>query len=199
MNYKKNHYEELMKGKVKEKDMLSIVNENLELMDNLLSVRKVNVSEKAATKSEEALIAYINQSKYGRWVINNYAHLSAADRLVFIKGMNEVLPYVADREIFISHIKFSMKENLCRNLALDCWLEDLMNAERASCILTQKGFDHFKKKYAKEIEIMLNDIAKQAEEEEIETDRRIDEYLQDAKNNNLICTKLDEDENLPFS
>ena len=88
---------------------------------------------------------------------------------------------------------------VCRNLALDCWLEDLMNAERASCILTQKGFDHFKKKYAKEIEIMLNDIAKQAEEEEIETDRRIDEYLQDAKNNNLICTKLDEDENLPFS
>ena len=199
VNYKKNHYEELMKGKVKEKDMLSTVNENLELMDNLLSVRKVNVSEKAATKSEEALIAYINQSKYGRWVINNYAHLSAADRLVFIKGMNEVLPYVADREIFISHIKFSMKENLCRNLALDCWLEDLMNAERASCILTQKGFDHFKKKYKKEIEIMLNDIAKQAEEEEIETDRRIDEYLQDAKNNNLICTKLDEDENLPFS
>ena len=46
---------------------------------------------------------------------------------------------------------------------------------------------------------MLNDIAKQAEEEEIETDRRIDEYLQNAKNNNLICTKLDEDENLPFS
>ena len=199
VNYKKKHYEKLMKGKVEEKDMVSIVNENLELMDKLLSVRKVNVSEKAATKSEEALIAYINQSKYGRWVINNYAHLSAAERLVFIKGMNEVLPYVADREIFISHIKFSMKENLCRNLALDCWFEDLVNPEQESCILTQKGFEYFKNKYEKEIEVMLNSIAKQAREEAIETDRRIDEYLQNAKNTNFICTKLSEDEELPFS
>ena len=199
VNYKKKHYEKLMKGKVDEKDMVSIVNENLELMDNILSVRKVNVSEKAAIKSEEALIAYINQSKYGKWVINNYAHLSAADRLVFIKGMNEVLPYVADREIFISHIKFSMKENLFRNLALDCWLEDLMNPEQTSCILTPKGFKHFKKKYEKEIDVMLNSIAKQAKEEEIETDRRIDEHLQNAKKTNFICTKLEENEELPFS
>ncbi|MBQ2451209.1 MAG: IS21 family transposase [Lachnospiraceae bacterium] len=199
VNYKKKHYEKLMKGKVDENDMISIVNENLELMDNLLSARKVNVSEKVAVKSEEALIAYINQSKYGKWVINNYAHLSATDRLVFIKGMNEVLPYVADREIFISHIKFSMKENLCKNLALDCWIEDLMCTEQTSCILTQKGFEHFKKKYEKEIEVMLNGITKQAKEEEIETTRRIDEYLQNAKNTNIICTKLSEDEELPFS
>lgn len=199
VNYKKKHYEKLMKGKIDEKDMISIVNENLELMDNLLSARKVNVSEKVAVKSEEALIAYINQSKYGKWVINNYAHLSATDRLVFIKGMNEVLPYVADREIFISHIKFSMKENLCKNLALDCWIEDLMCMEQTSCILTQKGFEHFKKKYEKEIEVMLNGIAKQAKEEEIETTRRIDEYLQNAKNTNFICTKLSKDEELPFS
>ena len=46
---------------------------------------------------------------------------------------------------------------------------------------------------------MLNSIAKQAREEAIETDRRIDEYLQNAKNTNFICTKLSEDEELPFS
>ena len=46
---------------------------------------------------------------------------------------------------------------------------------------------------------MLNSIAKQAKEEEIETDRRIDEHLQNAKKTNFICTKLEENEELPFS
>ena len=51
----------------------------------------------------------------------------------------------------------------------------------------------------KEIDVMLNSIAKQAKEEEIETDRRIDEHLQNAKKTNFICTKLEENEELPFS
>ena len=55
-----------------------------------------------------------------------------------------------------------------------------------------------RKKYEKEIEVMLNSIAKQAKEQ-IETDRRIDEHLQNTKNTNFICTKLDENEELPFS
>ena len=108
INYSDDHYKKLMNGKVKKEDMDSIVNENLEMMDKLLEHRKVKVSGIAATKSADALIAYINQSEYGRWVISNYAHLSPTDRLIFIKGMNEVLPYVANREVFISHIKFSM-------------------------------------------------------------------------------------------
>ena len=126
INYSDDHYKKLMNGKVKKEDMDSIVNENLEMMDKLLEHRKVKVSGIAATKSADALIAYINQSEYGRWVISNYAHLSPTDRLIFIKGMNEVLPYVANREVFISHIKFSMKENLCRSISFDCWVNDFM-------------------------------------------------------------------------
>lgn len=75
------------------------------------------------------------------------------------KVINEVLPYAADREKFISFIKFSMKSNLCKNIALDCWLEDLMYGEYSTYILTEKGFSYFKEKYKKEIDIMLKDIS----------------------------------------
>lgn len=199
INYKKEHYKKLMKGKVDEKDMVSVVNDNLETMDKLLSSRKINVSEKAAVKSEEALIAYINQSKYGRWVINNYAHLPMADRLVFIRGMNEILPYVEDKEKFISHIKAPMKENLCRSIALDCWIHDLMCMDDSSCILTQKGFEYFKKKYKKEIDVLLNDMAEQDKKEAIESNKRIDEYIQSNKNNEYTCIPLKDANELPFS
>ena len=136
INYKEKHYKTLMKGKVREEDIGSIVNENLEMMDKLLVHRNVRVSEKAAIKSESALIAYINQSEYGKRVINNYAHLSGADRLVFVRGMNEVLPYVNDRERFIAYIKFLMKANMCKNIALDCWMEDLMCMDNSPSLLT---------------------------------------------------------------
>ena len=197
INYKEEHYKNLMKGKVKDDDMSSVVTENLEMMDKLLEKRKVNVTEKAAIKSEEALIAYINQSEYGKWVINNYAHLSGADRLIFIKGINEVLPYVADRERFISFIKFSMKSNLCKSIALDCWLEDLMHGEYSSYILTEKGFSYFKEKYKKEIDILLKDISNQAKQEDIESQKRIDEYL--SKNKERRCITLKDVDELPFN
>ena len=58
-------------------------------MDNLLENRKINIQKEEALKSESALIAYINQSNYGKWIINHYAHLSTDDRLTFIKGINK--------------------------------------------------------------------------------------------------------------
>lgn len=72
VNYKKHHYEQLMKGKITDADMETVVTGNLKMMDRLLDSRKVTVTEKDAVKS----IAYINQSDYGRWIINRYAHLS---------------------------------------------------------------------------------------------------------------------------
>jgi len=158
INYKEKHYRILMKGKVNEKNMESVVKENLEMMNHLLEKRENNVSEQVATKSVEALIAYINQSVYGRWVINNFANLSATDKLIFIKGMNEVLPYVANREKFISYIKYSMKDNVCNNLALDCWINDCSCVDDSDKILTNKGFEYFKKKYEKEISKILEEL-----------------------------------------
>ena len=93
------------------------------MMDRLLDNRKVTVTEKEFLKSLEMLIAYINQSDYDRWIINNYAHLLYPDKRTFRKGINEVLPYIADRELFISHIKYSMKTDMCRNFAVSIRIE----------------------------------------------------------------------------
>lgn len=199
INYKEEHYRILMEGKVKEEEMDLIVNENLEMMDKLLSHRKIDVSEKAATKSEEALIAYINQSDYGRWVINNYAHLSGTDRLVFIKGMNEVLPYVGDRERFIAHIKFSMKENMCKNIALDCWMNDLMCMDNSPSLLTDEGFEYFKNKYKKEIDELIKDISEQVQQDEIEEQKSIDEYSKNSTGTDSAYVISSFYEELPFS
>lgn len=197
INYSDEHYKKLMNGKVKKEDMDCIVNENLEMMDKLLEQIKVKVSEISATKSANALIAYINQSEYGRWIINNYAHLSPTDRLIFIKGMNEVLPYVANREVFISHIKFSMKENLCRNLAFDCWVNDLMAVSESESILTEEGFRIIKEKYSSEIDEFIKDMTLEHERDEIEEKERYQEHFELSSELEDICAVSD-DEELPF-
>ncbi len=161
INYKKEHYESLLSGKVKDENISTIATDNLEMMDKLLNMRKFNVSEKEAIKSKEALIAYINQSEYGKWVVNNFADLSSTNKLTFIKGMNEVLPYVSNRENFISKIKRSMKEHNCKHIALDCWVNDLIATDDTDLILSNEGFEALKQKYEKEIDVILKDISYQ--------------------------------------
>ena len=53
-------------------------------LHRLLDNRKVTLTEKGALKSEKALISYINQSDYGRWIINNYVHLSDTDTVYIL-------------------------------------------------------------------------------------------------------------------
>ena len=198
INYKENHYKKLMEGKVKETDMEVIVTNNLEMMDKLLEIRKLDVSEIAATKSAEALIAYINQSEYGKWVINNFAHLSAVDRIIFITGINEVLPYVGNRENFISHIKYSMKDNLCQTIAFDCLVNDLMAYSTEECILSDDGYETLKERYRNELDKFINEMTRQHELEEKEESERITEYkkLKPADANALLPI-ISENE-LPF-
>lgn len=199
INYKEEHYKTLMKGKVDETDMDNIVSENLEMMDRLLESRKVNVSEIAATKSADALITYLNQSDCGRWIINHYAHLSVDDRLTFVKGLNEVLPYVADRENFISNIKFSLKENLCRTLAFDCLVHDYMSTSGGDCILTDEGYDVIMKKYSHQIDELIADMKMQHKINEADEERNYQEYInsipEDYKNKYAVTA----DEELPFN
>lgn len=149
-----------MKGKINDADMETVVTGNLKMMDRLLDSRKVTVTKKEAVKSEEALIAYINRSDYGRWIINNYAHLSDSDKRIFRKGINEVLPYIADREQFISHIKYFMKSDMCRNLAYDCVLEDCMRMDNSPSILSRDGFEHLYDKYKDKIYDEMEQMAK---------------------------------------
>lgn len=72
-------------------------------------------------------------------IINHYAHLPTDERLTFIKGINNILPYVADDENFIAHIKFSIKQNMCRTIDFDCWVHDYMASSESDFILTPEG------------------------------------------------------------
>lgn len=195
INYHKDHYTALMEGKVKQEDMENIVTENLAMMDTLLESRRVNVSEIEATKSAEALIAYINQSEYGRWIIGYFAHLSLDERLVFIKGMNSVLPYVGNRENLMSHLKFSMRENKCKTLDFDCWVNDFMAMSEADCILTDEGYEVIKNKYSIEIDNLLEEMRLEHEREEAAT--RAEVHTSTPVNPDLDF-KLPEGEELPF-
>jgi transposase len=181
INYKQEHYETLMKGKVKDTDMNERITENLRIMDSLLDMRKATVSPIEASKSADALIAYINQNRYGKWVINNYAHLSPSDRLVFIKGMNMVLPYVKNKDVFIERIKYSMKENLCKTIDFDCYVNDLMATTECECVLTDEGYEIIHKKYEKEINQLLKDMKEEYtaenEEHKSESDGSLDAKL----------------------
>ena len=197
INYHKDHYASLMAGKVKQEDMENVVSENLAMMDTLLESRKVNVSEIEATKSAEALIAYINQSEYGRWIIGYFAHLSLDERLTFIKGMNAVLPYVGNRENLMSHLKFSMKENRCKTLDFDCWVNDFMAMSDADCILTDEGYVVIKNKYCKEIDDLLEEMRLKHEREEADTVIRYEEY-KNAPDDPDFDFKIPEGEELPF-
>ena len=183
-----------MAGKVNKTDMENVVTGNLEMMDRLLEARKVNVSEIAATKSAEALIAYLNQSPYGNWIIGQIAHLSASDRLTFIKGMNQVLPYIANREQFISRIKYSFKENLCKTIDFDCWVNDFMAVSRSESILTDEGYEIIKEKYAKEINELLEELQREHEEDQ----RLHEEYLKQHPNEQSLEEYLLSIEELPF-
>lgn len=181
INYKPEHYENLMKGKVKDTDMGERIAENLKIMDSLLDMRKIEVSSIEATKSADALIAYINQNSCGRWVINNYAHLSASDKLMFIKGMNKVLPYVKNKDAFIERIKYSMKENLCKTIDFDCYVNDFMAVAECECVLTDEGYEIIHKKYEHEINEFLREIQEQNtaenEQENNESDFSLDAEL----------------------
>ncbi|WP_051931461.1 IS21 family transposase [Clostridium sp. KNHs214] len=152
INYVPEHYTILMKGKVKAADLEAVANENLKLMDRLLESRKIDISNIEATKSPEALLAYMNGSPYGNWIIGQYAHMSKENRSTFIKGMNLVLPYVKNKEIFMSNLKFSVKNNWCKQLDYDCWINDFMAVCDAECILTDEGYKIIHNKYEKEIQ-----------------------------------------------
>lgn len=200
INYKPEHYRTLMKGKVKETDMDMRIKENLNMMDNILESRKVVVSPIEATKSAAALIAFINQHECGRWVINNYAHLSATEQLTFIKGMNKVLPYVKNKDVFISRIKFSMKQNLCKTIDFDCFTNDMMAFSDADCILTQEGYKIIGDKYEKEIEELVADLREQwgisDDDNDIETKKELRSDLE--LNDSHEEFPFESDEELPF-
>lgn len=168
VNYLPEHYKALMKGKVKDDELETTVQENLQIMDKILEMRKVEVSNIEATKSIEALIAYISSSEYGRWPIQCYAHMSKADKDTFIKGVNSVLPYVGNKDAFIMRLKYSMKHDACKELALDCVINDNMAMCDDDTVLTDAGYEILSQRYEAELKEFLTKEGERQEQERLE-------------------------------
>ena len=164
INYHEEHYREIMKGKVKETDIESVVRQNLKLMDKLLEKRTIEVTNLQACKSEDALIAYLNDSSYGNWIINYYSHMSKENQKTFITGMRDVLPFVADKDAFMSRLKYSVKKDCCKTLAFDCLIEEFLIAS-GNHILTDDGYERFKERYNNEFNQFLEEERKSHEED----------------------------------
>ncbi len=99
--------------------------------------------------------------------------------------MNEVLPYVANRDKFISSIKYSMKQDFCKTIALDCWLNDSMAFSDEETILSEEGFRIIGEKYNKEITEFHKDMVNQANEKS---------QIEDNNDNLLLDLSLTEEE-----
>jgi len=96
-------------------------------------------------------MAYLNDSPYGNWMIGQSAHLSKENRSTFVRGMKRGLPYVANKKMFLSRLKFSVKSNYCRTLDYDCWMNDFMAAYKSEVILSDEGYEIIRSRYEREI------------------------------------------------
>ena len=114
--------------------------------------------------------------------------------------MNKVLPYVKNKDVFISRIKFSMKQNLCKTIDFDCFTNDMMAFSDADCILTQEGYKIIGDKYEKEIEELVADLREQwgisDDDNDIETKKELRSDLE--LNDSHEEFPFESDEELPF-
>lgn len=109
----------------------------------------------------------MNGCPYGNWIIGQYAHMSKENRNTFIKGMNLVLPFVKNKEAFMSNLKFSVKANWCKQLDFDCWVNDFMAPCDAECILTDEGYEIIGNKFERKIQEFRHNLALACEEEHL--------------------------------
>ena len=81
---------------------------------------------------------------------------------------------------------------MCKNIALDCWMEDLMCMDNSPSLLTDEGFEHFKKKYEREIDELMNEMSEQMRQEEIR------EQAKHKNNKETYVISTSDDTELPF-
>ena len=87
-----------------------------------------------------------------------------------------------------------MKDNLCRTLDFDCWVNDFMAVSRNEIILSDEGYEILKKKYAKEINELIEQFCREHEEEQ----REHEEYMKQHPNERTLEEQLLSMEELPF-
>ena len=154
INYHKNHYKSLMKGKVHEDDLTESVDRNLKAMDRLLESRRLEVTADKAVQSPEALIAYFSDTSSGRWIINRYSQMSKQERISFLKHVCNVLPYVASKNPFSDYLKELIKSNKLELIDLNCLIHDI-TSDSTKHLLTSDGYQLIFEKHKEKLDELM--------------------------------------------
>lgn len=155
INYASEHYTQLMGHKVKQEDIESTVSRNLEIMNQLNEMRKVDIQRSRALETAEGMIAYIIQeTRHNAWIIRFLSSLNEKETAVFYQEMKKLYPFVKDESQFYLAFKHALDRNRLKKLRFDFWLlQENCNYD----FLNDDGYEEIGNEFQKDIEEYYSD------------------------------------------
>lgn len=155
INYASEHYTQLMGHKVKQEDIESTVSRNLEIMNQLNEMRKVDIQRSRAFETAEGMIAYIIQeTRHNAWIIRFLSSLNEKEKAVFYQEMKKLYPFVKDESQFYLAFKHALDRNRLKKLRFDFWLlQENCNYD----FLNDDGYEEIGNEFQKDIEEYYSD------------------------------------------
>ena len=155
INYASEHYTQLMSYKVKQEDIESTVSRNLEIMNQLDEMRKVDIQRSKAFETAEGMIAYIIQeTRHNAWIIRFLSSLNEKETAVFYQEMKKLYPFVKDESQFYLAFKHALDRNRLKSLRFDFWLlQENCNYD----FLNDDGYEEIGNEFQKDIEEYYSD------------------------------------------
>ena len=155
INYASEHYTQLMGHKVKQEDIESTVSRNLEIMNQLNEMRKVDIQRSKAFETAEGMIAYIIQeTRHNAWIIRFLSSLNEKETAVFYQEMKKLYPFVKDESQFYLAFKHALDRNRLKSLRFDFWLlQENCNYD----FLNDDGYEEIGNEFQKDIEEYYSD------------------------------------------
>lgn len=155
INYASEHYTQLMVHKVKQEDIESTVSRNLEIMNQLNEIRKVDIQRSKAFETAEGMIAYIIQeTRHNAWIIRFLSSLNEKEKAVFYQEMKKLYPFVKDESQFYLAFKHALDRNRLKSLRFDFWLlQENCNYD----FLNDDGYEEIGNEFQKDIEEYYSD------------------------------------------
>lgn len=172
INYAKEHYTQLMAHNVKQEDIESTVNRNLQIMNQLNEIRKVDIQRSKAFETVEGMIAYIIQATHhNAWIIRFLSSLNELEKNIFYREMKKLYPFVKDEAQFYPAFKHALDRKQLKNLRLAFWfLQENCNYD----FLSDEGYKEIGNEFR-------NDIAEYYRSR-IENETEIKEKVNDIYN-----------------
>lgn len=155
INYASEHYTQLMGHKVKQEDIESTVSRNLEIMNQLNEIRKVDIQRSKAFETAEGMIAYIIQeTRHNAWIIRFLSSLNEKEKTIFYQEIKKLYPFVKDESQFYLAFKHALDRNRLKKLRFDFWLlQENCNYD----FLNDDGYEEIGNEFQKDIEEYYSD------------------------------------------